>query len=31
MACFIRSENNSTKDVLNLLEFNHVIFIDTIK
>ena len=25
MACFIKSEDNSTKDILNLLEFSHVI------
>ena len=31
MACFIKSENNSTKGLLNLLEFSHVIFIHTIK
>ena len=28
---FIKSENNSTKGILNLLEFSHVIFIHTIK
>ena len=26
MACFIESEDNSTKGILNLLEFSHVIF-----
>ena len=31
MPCFIKSENNSTKGILNLLEFSHVIFIHTIK
>ena len=31
MACFIKSENNSTKGILNLLEFSHVILIHTIK
>ena len=27
MACFIKSEDNSTKDILNLLKFSHFIFI----
>ena len=31
MACFIKSENNSTKGILNLLEFSYVIFIYTIE
>ena len=31
MACFIKSENNSTKGILNLLEFSHAIFINAIK
>ena len=31
MACFTKSENNSTKGILNLLEFSQVIFIHTIK
>ena len=31
MACFIKSENNSTKGIVNLLEFSHVIFVHTIK
>ena len=31
MACFIKSENNSTKGILNLLEFSHIIFVPTIK
>ena len=31
MACFIKSENNSTKDILNLLEFSHAISFHTIK
>ena len=30
MACFIKSEHNSTKGVLNLLEFSHIVFIHTI-
>ena len=30
MVCFIKSENNSTKGILNLLDFSHVIFINTI-
>ena len=31
MACFIESENNSTKGILNLLEFSHVVFIQSIR
>ena len=31
MACFIESENDSTKGILNPLDFSHVIFIHTIK
>ena len=31
MACFIKSENNSAKGILNLLEFSHIVFIHTIK
>ena len=31
MACFNKSENNSTKAILNLLEFTHVTFVHTIK
>ena len=31
MACFTKCENNSTKGILNLLEFSQVIFIHTIK
>ena len=31
MACLIKSENNSTKGILNLLEFSHVIFIHTME
>ena len=31
MACFIKYEDNSTKDILNLLEFSHSIFIHTIE
>ena len=31
MACFIKSENYSTKAILNLLEFSHVIFIHSIE
>ena len=31
MACFIKSENNSTKGILNLFELSHVIFIHTIE
>ena len=30
-ACFIKSENNSTKCILNLLEFSHIMFIHIIK
>ena len=31
MACFIKSENNSAKDILKLLEFTHIVCIHTIK
>ena len=31
MACFIKSENNSAEDILNLLELSHIVFIHTIK
>ena len=31
MACFIKSENNSAKGILNLLEYSHIVFIHTIK
>ena len=31
MTCFIKSENNSTKGILNLLKLSYVIFIHTIK
>ena len=30
MACLIKSENYSTKGILNLLEFSYVIFVHTI-
>ena len=30
MACSIKSKENSTKGILNLLEFSHIIFIYTI-
>ena len=26
MACGIKSKNNSVKDILNLLEFGHIVF-----
>ena len=26
MACSIKSKNNSTKDILNLLEFGYIVF-----
>ena len=31
MACFIKSENNSTKGILNVLEFSHIVFIHIIR
>ena len=31
MACFIKSEDNCTNCILNLLEFSHVIFIHAIQ
>ena len=31
MACFIKSKYNSTKDILNLLDFSVIIFIHTIR
>ena len=31
MACFIKSENKSTKGILDLLEFGHIISIHTIQ
>ena len=31
MACCIKSENNSAKGILNLLEFSHIVFIHTVK
>ena len=31
MACFIKSKENSTKGILNLLELSHIIFIHTKK
>ena len=31
MACFIKSENNSTKGILNLLKFSNIVFVHTIK
>ena len=31
MACSIKSKDNLTKDILNLLEFSHILFIYAIK
>ena len=31
MASFIKFEDNSTKGILNLLEFSHIIFVHTIE
>ena len=31
MVCSIKSEDNATKGILNLLEFSHIIFIHTIE